>query len=148
MPRANSFVIVVAAPRDEISLLGQLFERIGIMENLRFLSDGEQLLNYLEGKGRYRNRTEHPAPDLLLLDLALPGRNGFAVLKWLGEHPSESAPRVIVLTTSENLRDVNEAYRLGATTFIMKPIDVDDFRNTISAMRQASATRSNWPAKS
>jgi len=147
MPLANSFVIVVAAPREEISLLQQLFERIGIMENLHFLSDGEQLLNYLEARGKYRNRREYPAPDLLLLDLALPGRNGFAVLKWLGEHPSETQPRVIVLTTSENLRDVNEAYRAGATTFIMKPIDVDDFRNTISAMRQACTTRSNWPAK-
>ena len=113
------------------------FERVALTARVRFLSDAEQLLLYLQGTGKYGDRLKHPSPDVVLVDLELPGRTGFDVLRWLRDRKNGPHPRVIVLSTSENLRDVNEAYRMGAASFFMKPIDPEDFRNTMSGIQEA-----------
>jgi CheY-like chemotaxis protein len=80
------------------------------------------------GAGVYANRAEYPLPDLFLLDLKMPRVNGFEVLEWLRDQPGLAALRVLVLTSSEDLRDVNRAYQLGANSFLVKPLD---FQNVI-----------------
>jgi CheY-like chemotaxis protein len=88
---------------------------------------GEEAVAYLSGEGRYRNRTEFPLPALVLLDLKMPGMDGFDVLKWVREQPGLSLLRVVVLTSSDSMRDVNLAYQLGANSFLVKPVDFDRF---------------------
>jgi CheY-like chemotaxis protein len=89
--------------------------------------DGEQCVAYLSGTGKFANRDEFPLPDLLLLDLKMPGMDGFDVLLWLRQQPTLSALRVIVITSSESLRDVNRAYQLGANSFLVKPGDFENY---------------------
>ena len=66
-------------------------------------------------------------PDAILLDIKMPRVNGFEVLSWMKQQPSLASLRVLVLTSSADLRDVNEAYRLGANSFLVKPLDFQDF---------------------
>ncbi len=81
---------------------------------------------YLSGEGKYSNRSEYPLPDLMLLDLKMPRMNGFEVLEWIRRQPGLSSLRVVVLTASDNMRDVNSAYKLGANSFMVKPMDLED----------------------
>ena len=97
-----------------------------MLNPLQVVRDGEETIAYLSGEGKYSNRAEYPLPDLLLLDLKMPRIDGFEVLKWIREQPGLSALRVVVLTSSEDIRDVNVAYRLGANSFMVKPMDFED----------------------
>jgi CheY-like chemotaxis protein len=89
--------------------------------------NGQEAIAYLKGAGKYSNRDEYPLPDLLLLDLKMPRVNGFEVLQWIRQQPGLAPLRVLVLTSSDQIRDVNEAYRLGANSFLVKPLDFEDF---------------------
>jgi CheY-like chemotaxis protein len=91
--------------------------------------DGEEAVAYMSGTGPYANREEYPLPDLVLLDLKMPKCDGFEVLQWLRQQPGFRTIPVVVLTSSEQVRDVNRAYELGANSFLVKPFD---FTNLVS----------------
>ena len=74
---------------------------------------------YLAGEGRYRDRIRHPLPDLLVLDLKMPGKNGFDVLKWLQSQPIR--PLIVVYSDSAERIDVEKALQLGANDYQQKP---------------------------
>jgi len=76
-------------------------------------------------KENISNRAEYPLPELLLLDLKMPKLDGFEVLRWLRQDPGLKALRVVVLTSSEEISDVNRAYQLGANSFLVKPVNFD-----------------------
>src|SRR3989442_7719191 len=116
---ADKAVILLAEDReDDILLIRRAFEKGGIRNPLFVVRDGEEVVSYLEGIGRYSNREEYPLPDLLLLDLKMPRMDGFDVLRWLRQQPGLGSLRVVVLTASDQIRDVNVAYRLGANSFM------------------------------
>ena len=86
----------------------------------------DEAINYLSGLGKYSLRDEFPLPDLLLLDLKMPGADGFEVLRWVRRQPGLRNLRVVVLTASNEIRDVQKAYQLGANSFMVKPTDFED----------------------
>src|SRR5207244_2563876 len=106
-----------------------------ILNPLHLVHDGDETIAYLKGEGQYANREEFPLPALLLLDLKMPRRSGFEVLKWLRQQPGFSSLRVIVLTGSDAVQDVNLAYQLGANSFLVKPIDFEHFVSVIHALQ-------------
>src|SRR2546421_11518689 len=129
-------VILLAEDNENhVLLVRRAFEQAGLVNPLYVVSNGEESINYLKGEGKYANRAEYPLTCLLLLDLKMPRKNGFEVLEWLREQPNLSSMRVVVLTTSEELRDVNRAYRLGANSFLTKPVDFRDFVQLSSAIK-------------
>src|SRR5262249_48425052 len=71
----------------------------------------------------YTDRVVYPVPDLLLLDIKMPGTDGFEVLRWIREQPQFAGMCVVMLTSSDEIRDVNRAYKLGANSFLVKPLD-------------------------
>jgi CheY-like chemotaxis protein len=119
---------------DDVQMVRRAFKLAGMDIPLQVVSDGEQAIAYLNGEGKFANRAEYPLPDLFLLDLKMPRKNGFEVLEWLRGHPTLAPLRTVVLTTSDEIRDVNRAYRLGANSFLTKPLDFTDFRDTLQAM--------------
>jgi len=124
---AEPQVILLAEDRDDdIFLICKAFERAHITYPLYIVRDGEEAINYLAGVGKFSRRAEYPLPSLLLLGLKMPRADGFTVLKWIRSQPSLSSVIVIVLTMSEDLRDVNKAYELGANSFLVKPMDFDN----------------------
>jgi CheY-like chemotaxis protein len=122
----KAVVLVAEDEEDYVLLLRRAFSEAKISNPLFVVSTGSEMMMYLKGDGKYSNRIEYPLPDLLLLDLKLPGFNGLEILGWLRSHPGLSALRVIVLTSSEQMKDINDAYRLGANSFLVKPYDFTD----------------------
>ena len=100
------------------------------------VSDGEEALSYLDGAGKFADRTLYPLPDLILLDLKMPKMDGFEVLDELRKRPALKAIRVIVLTSSEQIYDVNRAYELGASSFLVKPLDFENYASLLATLNR------------
>src|SRR5437879_6114874 len=116
-------LILIAEDReDDIFVIRRAFEKAHLLNPLQVVRDGEEAIAYLKGEGKFANRGEYPLPELLLLDLKMPRIDGFEVLRWIRQQPGLNALRVVVLTSSEDIRDVNQAYRLGANSFLVKPL--------------------------
>jgi CheY-like chemotaxis protein len=119
--------ILLAEDREEdIILIQKAFQRADIRNPLVTVRDGEEAINYLSGTGRFADRAQYPLPAMFLLDLKMPGTDGFDVLRWISTQPDLKSLRVIVLTCSESIRDVDTAYKLGASSFLVKPMDFSD----------------------
>ncbi len=108
--------------------------RLHAPHGIHVVSSGDEVIAYLSGAGIYQDRKNHPYPSLLLLDLIMPGTNGFAVLNWISKHPEHRALPVIVLSVVRELREISQAYQLGARSFLMKPLTIEDLRRALHAM--------------
>jgi CheY-like chemotaxis protein len=106
-------------------LIQLAFEKAFLRNPIEIVRDGEAALMYLSGEGKFRNRAEYPLPSLVLLDLKLPGMDGFEVVSWVRQQEGIRGLPIIVLTSSSRIADVNRAYHLGANSFIVKEIDFD-----------------------
>jgi len=122
----RAIILIAEDEEDYVLLLKRAFARANIANPVFSVSTGKEAIAYLKGEGEFSNREEYPLPDLLLLDLKLPGFSGLEILRWLRSQAGLAGLRVVVLTSSDELRDVNDAYRLGANSFLMKPYDFDD----------------------
>jgi CheY-like chemotaxis protein len=122
----HGVILLAEDEEDYVVLIKHAFDQANISNPLHVVWNGQEVVSYLKGEGKYFNRDEFPLPDLLLLDLKMPRMNGFEVLKWLRGQPGFAALRVLVLTSSDRIRDVNEAYQLGANSFMIKPNDFQD----------------------
>ena len=80
-------------------------------------------VEYFQGKPPYDDRTKYPLPAMVLLDIKMPGMDGFEVLAWIRRQWEFFQLCVVMLTNSDHIRDVNEAYHLGANSFLVKPLD-------------------------
>jgi len=119
-------ILLVEDSEEDIILIRQAFMKASVNNPLFVVRDGEEVIRYLEGKDKYSNADEYPLPVLVLLDLKMPLADGFEVLKWIRQRQTLKALRIIVLTSSEYIRDVNRAYELGANSFLVKPVDFQD----------------------
>src|SRR5437016_684237 len=127
-PASVEGVILLAEDEEEDVVLLKLgFAKARFLNPVQVVPDGAEAIAYLQGAGKYSNRSDFPLPNLLLLDLKMPRKNGFEVLEWLRQQPQLSALPVVVLTSSDDMRDVNRAYQLGANTFLVKPVDFAHF---------------------
>ncbi len=134
--KAEQGVILLAEDReDEVMLLRRAFAEAGFLNPLQVVPNGEEAIHYLEGEGKFANRHEYPLPALVLLDLKMPRKDGFEVLQWIRQQPGLSTLRVVVLTASDAIRDVNRAYQLGANSFLVKPVDFPHFVEMTQALK-------------
>jgi len=127
-------VLIAEDNPEDIALFRRAFEQLGYTGPLQYVSDGEQAIGYLAGEGKFHNRSEFPLPAFLLLDLKMPRKNGFDVLEWIRSQASLAEMRTVVLTTSDDLREVSRAYQLGAASFLTKPVNFTEFKDTIQAL--------------
>jgi CheY-like chemotaxis protein len=127
-------VLIAEDNPEDIALFRRAFEQLGYTGPLQYVADGEQAIAYLAGEGRFANRSEFPLPSFLLLDLKMPRKNGFEVLEWIRSQRALAQMRTVVLTTSDDLREVSRAYQLGAASFLTKPVNFTEFKDTIQAL--------------
>lgn len=102
-----------------------------IKVDLRIAGDGEQATDYLFRRGEFADPASSPTPDLVLLDLNMPKKNGREVLEELRGNKHLSRIPVVVLTTSEQETDILRSYDLGCNSYIQKPVDVDQFTEAV-----------------
>ena len=117
-------VLLVEDNKNDIVLITRAFARAGIMTPIRAVGTGEEAMAYLRNEGPYAERAKNPTPSLILLDLGLPGIDGFELLKWIRSQRELRAIRVVVLTGRVHLHDVRRAYELGANSFLTKPLEI------------------------
>ncbi len=121
-------LILVAEDEDnDFFLLNWAFGKQPEAAVLARASDGVQAMDYLSGIDEFADRTRFPLPDLVLLDLKMPRRDGFEVLQSIRSNPLTKALITIVLSSSREERDVKRAYRLGANSYVAKPNDTRGF---------------------
>jgi CheY-like chemotaxis protein len=138
-------ILLAEDQEDDILLIRRAFAKGNIPNPIYVVRDGEQVISYLKGDGKFSNRDEYPLPDLLLLDLKMPKKDGFEVLRWIRRQSNLSALRVLVLTASEALHDVNLAYRLGANSFLVKPAEFENCVQLGSTIREYWLKTSQTP---
>ena len=101
----------------------------------------ERALAYLRGEYPYTDRGAYPVPDLVLLDIKMPGTDGFEVLRWIRQQKEFSELCVVMLTSSDEIRDVNRAYQLGANSFLVKPLDFGNAGELWRSLQRVLASR-------
>jgi CheY-like chemotaxis protein len=122
----GAVILLVEDQENDIQLIRRAFAKAELPNPLQVVRDGTEVIAYLAGEKKFANRAEFPLPRLILLDLKLPGTDGFEVLKWIRSQPGLKSLIVVVLTSSDHIRDVNAAYALGANSFMVKPMDFEN----------------------
>ena len=148
--KERSSILVVEDAETDALLIRRTLSKAGVPNPRYFVQSGEDAISFLRGVGPYSDRNTFPLPAVVLLDLKLPGIDGFEVLQWIRKNPDFSELRVIVLTTSEKMRDVTKAYRLGANSFLVKPLEFENIRaffETLDAQLSNSETAAPGPVQ-
>lgn len=120
-------VLLVENNQDDVELTRLAFAECGVAHELVVAWDGEEALDYLFAAGKYSARPDTKMPHLVLLDMALPKKNGVGVLKTLRTARMGRFPPVVMLTSSSQDSDVFDSYMYGANSYIQKPVDYGHF---------------------
>jgi CheY-like chemotaxis protein len=129
-PRPIEVLLVEDDPGD-VLLTREAFEHQKVHNRLHVVNNGEDAINFVRRQGAF---TDAPVPDLVLLDLNLPGMHGREVLISIKEDPELRKIPVVVLTTSEAEEDVLRSYLLHANAYVTKPVDFDRFMAVVRAI--------------
>lgn len=124
-------VLVVEDNPDHALLVRMAADRARPGVDVRVVSKGEEAVAYLSGQAPYGDRGAHPVPDLVILDLLLPGLGGFQILEWCRERPELAGVPRVVLSSSVNPSHEERALELGARSFHSKPPDVVELGETV-----------------
>ena len=131
-PRAAPFeVLLVEDSPGDVRLTQEAFKDAKVLINLHVAWDGEEAMAFLNRDGKY---AKVPRPDLILLDLNLPKKDGREVLKEIKESPTLGSIPVAILTTSAAEEDVLRSYRLHANCYIAKPVDLEGFLKVVKSI--------------
>ncbi len=119
---------------DDRLMTREAFEEARLANDLRFVEDGVELLDYLYRRGKYADPASSPRPGLILLDLNMPRKDGREALREIKADPSLRTIRVVVLTTSEAEEDIERTYDLSASSYITKPVTFAGLTEVIKAL--------------
>jgi two-component system response regulator len=119
---------------DDRQMTKEAFEESRLVNDLRFVEDGEELLDYLHHRGKYTDPASSPRPGLILLDLNMPRKDGREALKEIKADPSLRKIRVVILTTSKAEEDIMRSYDLSAASYITKPVTFAAMLETVKTL--------------
>jgi len=136
MSAEKSTILLVEDERNDVFFLEYAFQAAGITNPLQVVEDGQEAIDYLTGIGKFADRSQYPLPCLVLLDLKMPRRSGLDVLSWIQNQPELQMLIVIVLSSSRDKNDVDEAYQLGARSYVVKPLSLAERLELAKALKQ------------
>ncbi|HET6585165.1 MAG TPA: response regulator [Nannocystaceae bacterium] len=123
----SNIILLVEDNPDDVELTLRAFARANVANELVVVRDGEEALEYLFATGRYAGRNVDEQPQVVLLDLKLPKVDGHEVLRRVRAHEATRRLPIVVLTSSNEERDIVRSYDLGANSFVRKPVDFSEF---------------------
>jgi CheY-like chemotaxis protein len=133
----RSITILIADDDPEDRMLAEdALKESRLVNDIRFVEDGEELLEYLQHRGKYADPESSPRPGMILLDLNMPRMDGREALKIIKTDPELRRIPVVVLTTSQAEQDIYRSYDLGVNSFIIKPVT---FESLVNIMRVLEA---------
>jgi two-component system, chemotaxis family, response regulator Rcp1 len=126
-------ILLAEDNENDVELTRQGFKRAKLLVNLHHVRDGEECLAFLHKQGKYSNA---PTPDLLLLDLNMPKIGGREVLAQMVADERLNSLPVVILTTSEEHEEVLKMYKMRCSSYIVKPVDFDQFLRVVRAIAE------------
>ena len=129
----NKVILLIEDNPDDVKLTLRALKKSNILNEVVVAQDGVEALDYLFGTGEHAGRDTRVVPQLVLLDLKMPKLDGLEVLQRLRNDARTKLLPVVVLTTSSEDKDRIESYKLGANSYVRKPVDFDKF---VDAVRQ------------
>lgn len=127
----NKFILLVEDNPDdeELTLMG--LKSSGVLNEVTVVRDGEEAVHFLLAEGQYKERNQSETPAVILLDLKLPKLSGLEVLERLRANSLTKFIPVVILTSSSEEEDVLNSYKLGANSFVRKPVDFKNFADAV-----------------
>ena len=122
-PQDGPNILVVDDREEDVILLRRAFEGMGLHHRITHVEDGDEAIKYLSRQSPYDDKARYSVPDVVVLDLKMPKRDGFEILQWLREQKTLQPAPVVVLTTSDRDEDKKRAKDLGAGNYYTKPVD-------------------------
>ena len=135
MRTPNQPILLVEDSPEDYEATVRAFKRSGLKNPIFRCDDGDNALDFLRHRGLYADPEKAPRPGVILLDLNLPGTDGREVLTEIKRDDQLKQIPVIVLTTSNDARDVDSCYQAGANSYIQKPVDMDGFLRAIERLK-------------
>ncbi|MEW8026438.1 MAG: response regulator [Candidatus Thiodiazotropha sp.] len=127
----SAVILLVDDSRMDVELTLDAFKEAHLSNRIEVSYSGQDALDYLFGNERFTNRSQHPLPDLILLDLKMPGIDGFEVLKRIKETPMIKRIPVVILTSSKEEGDRALSYDIGANSYLVKPVAFTGFIDVV-----------------
>ena len=127
-------VLLIEDNPHDAELAIRALTELNLADHLIHLADGQEALDFLFGTGAYEGRDVNQLPKVILLDLKLPKVNGIEVLRELRANERMKCIPVVILTSSREERDINEAYNLGANSYVVKPMNFQSYLDVIGNM--------------
>jgi two-component system response regulator len=127
-----SHILLVEDNPLDVELTLDAFREAQLDSMVHVVRNGHEALNYLFGRNQYGDRETHPLPNLILLDLHLPGIDGHEVLQEIKATPQLKRLPVIILTSSKEEKDVMRSYDKGANSYLVKPVSVNGFLDVVN----------------
>ncbi len=132
--RAEVEILLVEDNPADVELTLHALRQNKLANRIQVARDGEEALDFLFGRGPYSQRDTNHRPKLILLDLKLPKIDGLEVLRQIRSNPQTRAIPVAILTSSKEEKDLIQSYELGVNSYIQKPVDFAQFRETIKQL--------------
>jgi CheY-like chemotaxis protein len=130
-------VLVAEDEPNDAFLIGRALHDVGVMNPVQAVADGEEAIRYLAGEGKYSDRSAHPLPGLLLLDLRMPRADGFDVLQWLKQNPVVRQELIVVVTSSSlSAEDMEVAYAFRIDLFLEKTVSYLDLQHRMRLLKK------------
>ncbi|WNG21393.1 response regulator [Cystobacter fuscus] len=126
-------ILLVEDNPDDVDLTRRAFQRAGLTQPIDVVEDGVEALDYLFAREAYAHRAQEPLPGLVLLDLKLPRLDGHAVLRQIRANARTRFLPVVILTSSDEEKDLVESYSHGCNSYVRKPVSYNEF---VEAARQ------------
>jgi CheY-like chemotaxis protein len=127
-------ILLVEDNATDAELAMRTLKKNNLANNLVWVKDGAEALDFLFARGEYAGRSDCAPPRVVLLDLRLPKVDGMEVLRVIKDDARTRAIPVVVLTSSQEDRDVAESYKLGVNSYISKPVEFDAFAKTVAEL--------------
>jgi CheY-like chemotaxis protein len=134
MPRYEKTILVVEDEPHDRTLIEMAFRQVGVTGPIHLLSNGEEAIAYMMGEGPYADRDKYAYPSFILTDLKMPGADGFDVLQHLKSNPEWAVIPTVVLSASTDPDDIRTAYRLGASTYHVKPTSFVELKRQLKIL--------------
>lgn len=127
-------ILMADDDQDDCLLVSKAFEASRLVNDLRFVEDGEELVDYLQHRGDYADAQAAPRPGLILLDLNMPRKDGREALKEIKNDANLRDIPVVILTTSKDEEDILRSYNLGANSYITKPVTFEGLCDVMKSL--------------
>jgi CheY-like chemotaxis protein len=131
----NQTILLVDDSDDDLSLLKHACRAAHFQASLQTVSNGEEAMAYLEGKGAFADREKYPLPLVMILDLNMPKMGGLSLLEWVRSQPKFRRLMIITLTASTRPEDVERAFDLGTNSYLVKPTTLAGLVAMICSLR-------------